>query len=361
MASFDRALRIEASLAEAHYNRGVACNELGKIEEAFASLDRAMDLFPDLAKKLKCALFVPEIMQSLELIERTRQRVHGHLTRLLQGKFAMPDPERTLDAMPFLLAYHGENDRDIQAMLTRLLHQAVPSLNETAPHCAKPRQPRVPGRRIKIGFVSRYFFNHTIGRLNAGLIHQLNRQLFEVTVLRVPGNDQESLAEFIRQGADSNVTLALDLPTARRQIAELELDVLYYPDIGMNMQTYLLAFSRLAPVQCVGWGHPITTGIPNLDYFLSSADLEPDGAEGHYTERLVKLKSLTSYYYRPTLTAPALTRADFGLSTNHTLYVCPQTLFKIHPEFDAILAGILADRAAASSSLMQRNLIGHDC
>ncbi len=341
VACFDRALSIQPNLAEAHYNRGVACNELGRIDDAFASLDRAADLFLDLPRKLKSALFVPDIMQTMDLIEKTRQRVRGRLQRLLKGKFAMADPERTLDAMPFLLAYHGENERETQAMLTRLLLQAMPSLNYTAPHCAKPPRSRGASDRIRIGFVSRYFFNHTIGKLNAGLIHQLSSQLFEVVVMRFPGNDHDKVADFIRQGADSNFTLAVDLPTARRQIADLELDVLYYPEIGMDMRTYLLAFSRLAPVQCVSWGHPVTTGIPNVDYFLSSADLEPEGADGHYTERLVKLKSLTAYYYRPMLAPPALTRADFGLSPDDTLYVCPQTLFKIHPDFDAILGGIL--------------------
>ncbi len=40
------------------------------------------------------------------------------------------------------------------------------------------------------------------------------------------------------------------------------LDILFYPDLGMTPLTYFLAFARLAPVQCVSWGHPVTTGIP---------------------------------------------------------------------------------------------------
>jgi protein O-GlcNAc transferase len=342
VASFDRALRIDPRAPEPHYNRAVALDHLGRADDAFEGLDRAIDLFPDLLAKLKCALFAPEIMPSLPIIERTRQRVRSHLARLLHGEFTLPGPER-LDAMLFLLAYHGENDRELQAMLTRLLLRAHPGLAETAPHCAQPRQPRGAGVRIKVGFCSKYLRSHTIGRLNAGLMRQLNRQLFEVVLLRCPGKDKEiePTPEFIRQGADSTVVLAADLPSARRQIADLRLDVLYYPEIGMDVFTYLLAFARLAPVQCVGWGHPDTTGIPNLDYFLSSVALEPEGAEEHYTEKLVKLPSLTNYYVRPQLDLPALTRADFGLSAGLTLYVCPQSLFKIHPEFDAILGGIL--------------------
>jgi protein O-GlcNAc transferase len=109
----------------------------------------------------------------------------------------------------------------------------------------------------------------------------------------------------------------------------------------MDPTTYTLAFSRLAPVQCVTWGHPVTTGIPTVDYFLSSELIEPEWAEEHYTEKLVRLKTLPFYYYRPVPPAPLKSRRDFGLSDEHHLYACLQTLFKFHPEFDEILGGIL--------------------
>ena len=51
-------------------------------------------------------------------------------------------------------------------------------------------------------------------------------------------------------------------------IAGLKLHVLLYADICMEPFTYFLAFSRLAPVQAVTHGHPSTTGLPELDYFV---------------------------------------------------------------------------------------------
>ena len=79
--------------------------------------------------------------------------------------------------------------------------------------------------------------------------------------------------------------------------------------------SYALAFSRLAPVQCVTWGHPVTTGIPTLDYFISSDLLEADGAEDHYTERLVRLKTLPIYYYRPEVPPRSRRRCGSGRIT----------------------------------------------
>ena len=47
-------------------------------------------------------------------------------------------------------------------------------------------------------------------------------------------------------------------------IEKLDLHLLMYADIGMESFGYLLAFSRLAPVQIVTHGHPCTTGIPTI-------------------------------------------------------------------------------------------------
>jgi predicted O-linked N-acetylglucosamine transferase (SPINDLY family) len=109
----------------------------------------------------------------------------------------------------------------------------------------------------------------------------------------------------------------------------------------MDSLTQTLAYSRMAPIQCVTWGHPDTTGSPAMDYFVSSQLAEPDEADGHYSERLVRLPNLGVYYIRPALSGPARTREFFGLDPARHVYLCPQTLFKFHPDFDPVLRGIL--------------------
>ena len=76
---------------------------------------------------------------------------------------------------------------------------------------------------------------------------------------------------------------------ARRTIAAENLDVLVFADAGMDSVTSTLVFSRMAPVQCVTWGHPDTTGSPAIDYFVSSSLIESEDADQHYTEQLVRL------------------------------------------------------------------------
>ena len=109
----------------------------------------------------------------------------------------------------------------------------------------------------------------------------------------------------------------------------------------MSALTYFLAFARLAPLQCLTWGHPDTTGIANLDRFLSCDAMEPAGAERHYSETLVRLPGPTLHYARPALPARLKPRSAFGLPDDAHLYVCPQSLFKIHPDFDRALVELL--------------------
>jgi len=143
------------------------------------------------------------------------------------------------------------------------------------------------------------------------------------------------------------------LQAAREQIAQLALDVLFFQDVGLEPLSYFLAFARLAPVQAVSFGHPDTTGIPNMDYFISSTNYELDGAEADYSERLILIPDAgtLSYYRRPPAPS-ARDRQSFGLSPADKVYLCPQALYKVHPAMDELFAGILAKDAQAKIVLI---------
>ena len=191
----------------------------------------------------------------------------------------LESPAGIVGVSAFFLAYHGRNDRELQEKTARLFLAAIPSLAFVAPHCADRSAHRAGTRRagakIRIGFISRFFASHSIFSTSIGLIEKLSRERFEVVALRItPSRDDEATAR-IRAAADRTVELDPDVYRARAQIAALELDILFYQDIGMEPISYFLAFARLAPVQCVSFGHPNTTGIPTMDYFISNDLFEP--------------------------------------------------------------------------------------
>ena len=125
------------------------------------------------------------------------------------------------------------------------------------------------------------------------------------------------------------------------QIRDDAPDVLVYPELGMDATTFAIAALRLAPLQCAAWGHPVTTGHPTIDVYFTSEPMEPEGADAHYTERLVRLPGIGTRYARPAL-PERIGRDVLGLPADVPLFLCPQSLFKIAPDDDLLFARVLA-------------------
>lgn len=355
---YRKAIGLNPSLAMAWGNLGLTLQARGDWESALEVFDRSFELRAAPGLLIKCALALPVILDSVEQLQRARDRFDARLETLLQSDIRLDDPMRDAGVGAFHLAYHGSDDRDRYRRMAQMFLRACPALNYVAPHCRVaaadtagvglgPTPPSASGATpadltnpIRVGFISHYFYNHSVGLHYGGLVRHLSRDRFRVLLLRFPGPD-DKLSRMIDAGADEVVTLSPDLAHAREQIAALKLDVLYYTDIGMDPLTYFLAFSRLAPVQCVTNGHPVTTGIPNVDYFMSCSAIEPADAQRHYTERLILMENIPNFYERPRPSGPARRRRDFGLADDWHVYLCTQNLCKLHPDFDPLLGEIL--------------------
>jgi predicted O-linked N-acetylglucosamine transferase (SPINDLY family) len=246
----------------------------------------------------------------------------------------------------FFLAYQGGDDRVLQMQYAALAARAIDTV---APHLrtALPRQ-AVVARRIRIGFASAFFHVGTCGRYFQSWITELDRERFEVFVYHLwPGMDDiasdiERRADHFRTFGGSQSRPSIVAPVIRND----ELDILVYPELGMDTTSFVLAAMRLAPRQLAGWGHPVTTGHATIDAYLSCAPMEPEAAATHYAERLITLPGIGTRYVRPDIPVDA-TRAQFGLPAERALLLCPQSLFKIHPDTDAIYAAVLARNLSA--------------
>jgi uncharacterized protein (TIGR03032 family) len=340
-ACYRAALTVEENFAPAHQNLGYLLINFGRLDEGLAHLERAQQLQPADVNRVMIATALPIVYESVDEVARHRERLVAHVERLLADGVTI-DAERAIVPTNFFAAYQGYDDCDLQRKLNRVYR---------APQPVKKSARRSRSGRIRVGFLSSNFSDHTIGRLNLGRVTLLDRERFEVTVIAL-GHHRDAMAERFRAAADHLVEPAGPLDVIRREVADLKLDVLVFADVGMNTITYTLAMSRLAGVQCVTWGHPITTGNPSMDYFISSQWLETPEADAHYTERLVRLANLGTYYYRPKLDGQR-TRESFGLEPDRHVYLCPQTLFKMHPEFDGILNGILQRDPAGELVLIE--------
>ena len=242
-----------------------------------------------------------------------------------------------------MLAYHGMNDRSLQTKVADLYRRVAPSLTFGAPHC-RDWLAGTEGGSLRVGFVSSFFIEHTVGRLMEGVITGVSGRQAEVIVYTAASTSDQLTARLGRS-ASKVVQLPRRLEAAQQMIADDELDILYFCDIGMEPFTYFLSFARLAPIQCAGWGHPVTTGISTIDYFVSSRMMEPTSADDDYSENLVQIDGIPTPIRNPAdyMTAPS----------ERGKILCPQSLFKFHPDFDNLIGSILRACPRAQLLLLQ--------
>ena len=314
----------------------------GEVDAARLEYEQLLETGNNDGTRIRLATLCPVIMSSSTEIGTWRLQLNRELDSLLGQDLHVEDPATEVTSTNFFLAYHGQDDAPVQKKIAKVFEKASPSLNFTAPHCkAITKLPAGKGK-IRVGLISNHFRGHSIGKTSVGLVRLLPRDTFHVVVLFI-GRPVADLGKVINDLADEAVYLPSTLKDAQRQIADLKLDILFYQDIGMEPLTYFLSYARLAPIQCTSFGHPVTTGVPNIDYYISTEAWETEESDTHYTEKLVRLHDVSSvaYYYPPAIPEDLKSRGDFGLEDDRHIYICPQTIFKFHPEFDEFLAGIL--------------------
>lgn len=336
--AYQQALAQEPTLSIAWRNLGMVYQLNGEPEEARRCYQEVHHLTPnDTGISFKQALCLPLIYQSLADIHHWRGLLTEQLEALASVEHPITDPYTEVGMTAFYLPYQGLADDTIQRLLTQRLRAACPTLTYQAPHCQHPHH----GGKIRVGLLSRHWNRHTVHKLFGGIVTHLNRELFEVTLLHFSATPRDEWEARLMHAADHQMALPLDFFAARDQIATLKLDVLLYPDIGLEAMGYYLAFARLAPLQLVTWGHGITTGLTSLDGFISSIDLETPGNADFYSEPLVTLPHLLPCYTFPEVIPPGNIREQFNLSRTANLYGCLQSPFKLHPDFDDVLGRIL--------------------
>jgi predicted O-linked N-acetylglucosamine transferase (SPINDLY family) len=327
-------------------------SERGDTQRAKEAYARAQAADPgDLRAPLGARLTLPLVYADAEaLAEARRDYAHGVDSLILDfDRLVGPLSEtQILDGLRwtnFFLAYQGRDDRALQAAYANFAARAV---DKAAAHWRAPMAPRAPRERLRIGFASAFFHVGTVGRYFCNWMTELDRDRFELYVYHLfPGLDEvaaaiEKRADRFRTYGGSRCRPTVVAPDIRAD----ELDVLIYPELGMDVTAFALAALRLAPRQYSAWGHPVTTGHPTIDGYFTCAAMEPDGCEAHYTEPLIKLPGIGTRYVRPTV-PPYVERSRMGLPDDKRLLLCPQSLFKIHPDNDEIFARVLAENADA--------------
>jgi protein O-GlcNAc transferase len=320
---------------------GFVRKERGDIEGALTAYRRGCQRAPAaLTPRFGAALVLPPIYSNTDDLRAWRARytrgmadLRSDLPRLLETPEALWD----LDWSNFYLGYQGGDDLALQRQYADLISRLA---GAAAPGWAIAPQPPARGnRRLRVGFASSFFHRCTVGAYFESWLAGLDRRHFEVLAFYF-GIEIDATTQSLRAKADRFLQTTGGVRDLAQRMRDAQLDVLIYPQLGMDERDATLAALRLAPVQCAAWGHPVTTGSAAIDYYFSCDGMEPPDAASHYSERLLLLPGLGTAYARPAVRAA--TRGEFGLPDGVPLYVCPQSLFKIHPDNDELFGDVLS-------------------
>ncbi len=283
-------------------------------------------------------------------IDEERQRIDRQVDELIARPDLRLDMVNNEGGFPypfFYLAYHGEDDRPILSKFERLFRQLDPRLTWQAPHVSRPRNPDAP---IDVALVGS-FDVMSIYLMMLLIAKTLDRQRFRVTIYTYHDFHPSIAATF---DGIPHVKLSQVYLEARGQLAEGEHDIILFTDLFMNPRYYFLAYARLARHQALWPGHPDTSGLSSVDYYISTDTMELPDSDRHYAEKLVRFPDLCTIY--PTIEPEfdILDLSTFGIGPDSRVYMCSQTLYKMHHDMDRIFASIL-DRDPAAIVIIFEN------
>jgi len=342
IGAFRSVLDARPDMVEAHYDLGNMLKNTGDKAGALACYQKALQIDADYAEaRWGYAMSqLPMVAEDDAELARSRAEFAAELSALerwCEARGAEKMARAVGVQQPFYLAYQEEDHRDLLARYGALCTRLMGTWQEAA---GLRRAAMVTRAEIRVGIVSAHIRDHSVwNAIVKGWLQRLDRSRFDLRLFHLGrANDVETaLAKTMATHYTYGKT---DLVEWTQLILSHQLDVLIYPEVGMDPTTAKLASLRLAPVQAASWGHPHTTGLPTIDYFLSADALEPPGAQAHYTERLVRLPGL-GCCLEPAKVAPAaVDLAALGMREGVPLLVCAGTPFKYTPRHDAVLAAI---------------------
>lgn len=344
VAAYSRSLQLDPSDHETYVNRGGALQYLGRGDEAVADYSRALELRPGYGTALV----------NLGLLLRDGGRWTEALAYLeAAGRVAQPWVKASLRQNLCLWDRCEEDVADILkaaeadsgVLVTPFSLLSIPSSPAQQKSAAETwasrtmlsgigcasRLPRQEGR-IRLGYLSEDFRDHATSYLIAEVFELHNREQFEVFLYSYGRNDNSSMRHRLAATADHFVDIRdLSNEAAARLIENDSIDILVdLKGYTTDSRSSILA-ARPAPIQVNWLGYPGTMGGQHVDFILADSFVIPPGAEIFYSEQVIRLPHCYQPNDRKRSAAAPLTRAEYGLPENGTVFCCFTQTVKIQP------------------------------
>jgi protein O-GlcNAc transferase len=271
IAVYRRALELKPDFPEVHINLSNALRERGQLDEAVASCRRALQLKPDLA----------EAQNNLGNARRDQGELNEAIAAFRHALQIKPDDPGIHSNLIFALHFHpGQDDMTISGEHKRWNRQFSDRLKPfVQPHA---KDPAVAGR-LRVGYVSPDFRDHSVGRYILPLFERHDRERFEILCYSGVARP-DWMTERLRALA-GGWRSTVGIPDARlaEMISEDGVDILV--DLAMHTAgNRLPMFARQpAPVQVTWLAYPGSTGLPGIGYRLTDDHMDPPGEEAAWS------------------------------------------------------------------------------
>ena len=379
--SFVGAIRLNPEFAEAHNNLGLTLVDLHKYEDAEASYNRAIKLNPNFAeaynnlglfyysrsvapKHLDC--FINAIIvdpknisyrwnfANLQLLKvylkdedynNSLQKFDNELTKL-NHFITTENLDQAFEVVgtcfPYYLAYFEKNNKNLLEKHGEICCRVMKNWQEkNLPSFINSNIERNNKKKISIGIISSHIRYHSVwNHFLKGIVSNLNTDKFDLHIFSL--NDKSDDETYIiKKRVKYFYSNLNNLNKWANKIKDSGIDIAFYPEIGMDKLTIQLASMRLAPIQLCSFGHPETSGLRTIDYYISSEFLETTKSQSFYSEKLIQLPGLGYYFEPPTLEAPEINLTEFGIDPNLPLILCLGAPNKFSPLYDWVYIEII--------------------
>ena len=325
MASYHKALAIKPNHAEAHNNLGNVLQDLGKLDEAIATYLNALDINPDytealnnMGNALKDLGRLDEAVVSYNkalAIKSNFAEAHNNLANVLKDLGRLDETITSYrNALSIRSDLSGAGRNLLNVMLNvpgmspkELFDEHLGFTKRFKRHITPidkhfPNDP-TPDRQLRVGYMSSDFRVHPVGENVLPLISSHDREKFEVFCY-ADVTRPDAITERFRSTVDHWHTIneKSDAEVAKMVRADA-IDVLVCLAGRFDANRPLVCAYRAAPVQ-VSFHDGATSGLKEMDYWLTDDFLHPPDTKELFTEDLHRLPVL--YQYSPIENAPTV-------------------------------------------------------
>lgn len=357
-------------------NIGAALSDAGKLAEALPYLKQGAALAPghqgrqlNYAKALSAAGMIEEAEGVLRAAVGLAQssRAHQDLAAALgeQGYIdeAMEHQRRAMALDPGDARHHSNLLLSMRYSDRLSPEEVVGEHRAFGARFAEVARPVRGGgggvEKIRVGYLSADLCRHPVASFIEGIFRHHDRQRFEVHAFAC-GERADEVTARLKGLVDGWTAIGKSVSddAAAEMIRSKEIDVLI--DLGGHTSGNRLPIlaRRPAAVQGMYMGYPGTTGMSQVDFFLTDSTVDPAGAERFYTEKLCRVDEGTTVgRHRPFLAfmpdAEAVAVSELPAGRNgYVTFGALGNLAKVTPTTLAMWAGVL--REVKGSKLIVR-------